>query len=65
MNESKQSIWAKENPYGYRLNVNHPWINRQYERYKKEKREIILSDAQRLEFEDKVIEWLKNKSPEK
>lgn len=45
------SIYAKPNKYGYKLNVNHPQIQPMYERYKKKLGEKILSDSQRLNFE--------------
>lgn len=56
------SIFARDNPSGYQLNVNHPLIRPMYERYKLKLGERILSDAQRLEFERKVILWLETKN---
>ncbi len=52
------SIFAKDNKYGYRLNVNHPWVKKQYERYKAKVNELILSDKQRFDFEEQVLQWL-------
>lgn len=55
------SIYAKPNPYGYRLNINHPDINPHYERYKRKCGTTILSDAQRLEFERLMFAWMERK----
>ncbi len=45
--------------YGYRLNVNHPFINLLYVKYKTEvlktRAEFPISDRERLRFEDKTI----------
>ena len=60
--DKKKSIFARDNPSGYQLNVNHPLIRPMYERYKLKLGERILSDAQRLEFERKVILWLESKN---
>ena len=51
MDNDNDSIYAKPNKYGYKLNVNHPQIQPLYERYKKKLGEKILSDSQRLNFE--------------
>lgn len=48
----------ESNPYGYRLNVNHPWVTRHYERYKVHCGTPILSDKQRLEFESYMLPLL-------
>lgn len=55
------SIYAKENKYGYKLNVNHPQILPLYERYKKKLGEKILSDTQRLAFETMIFKALQKK----
>lgn len=55
------SIYAKENKYGYKLNVNHPQILPLYERYKKKLGEKILSDTQRLTFETIIFKALQKK----
>lgn len=47
-----------DNPYGYRVNINHPRINPYYRRYK-EWRGIAfaaaLSDQERVEFESYML----------
>lgn len=55
------SIYAKPNNYGYKLNVNHPQILPLYERYKKKLGEKILSDTQRLAFETMIFQALQKK----
>lgn len=65
LKNDNRSIFAKDNKYGYRLNVNHPWIKRQYERYKAKVNEIILSDEQRFDFEEQVLQWLQKKMGDK
>ena len=51
--------YTEGNPYGYRLNVNHPKVRELYERYKtKVLHEHIahpVSDAQRVEFENIIL----------
>lgn len=59
--DSNNSIFNHDNPYGYRLNVAHPWVRNQYEKYKDKIGASILSDAERLEFERVVIEFLEKK----
>lgn len=59
-NSKEESIYAVGNPYGYRYNVNHPYINKLYRRFKMWK-DIArpCTDAERWEFEaylDKMIE---------
>lgn len=64
MHEENQSMsfFTKPNKYGYRLNINHPLIFPYYERFKKTKKAIILSDSERLEFEAAIFKALeKNK----
>lgn len=61
-----QSIYTVNNPYGYRLNINHPKIKELFERYKKWKgiaSVYPLSDTQRFEFESYVFGILKKQSP--
>ena len=62
--EKNDSIYAKPNKYGYQLNVNHPTIKPLYERYKEKIGERILSDRQRLEFEQIIISIIKKKKGE-
>ncbi|MBR4627759.1 MAG: hypothetical protein IKO47_08685 [Ruminococcus sp.] len=57
--EHNDSIYAKENPYGFQINVNHPKIRPLYERYKEKIGERILSDIQRREFENHIFSILK------
>ena len=59
--EQNDSIYAKPNSYGYKLNVNHPQILPLYERYKKKLGEKILSDSQRHEFEQIIFRALQKK----
>lgn len=57
------SLFAPQNKYGYKININHPKIKPLYESFKKKKNAIILSDDERFEFESiifKMIEWKKN-----
>lgn len=59
--EQNDSIYAKPNSYGYKLNVNNPQILPLYERYKKKLGEKILSDAQRLTFETMIFQAIAEK----
>lgn len=59
-----ESIYAKNNKYGFRLNVNHPYINKLYLRFKASKVVGInfpLNDIDRREFEVVIIERLQKK----
>ena len=52
------SIYLKNNRYGYRLNLNHPKINELYRRYKEWKGLPVtmpLTDAERRDFEEYVL----------
>lgn len=49
------TVYANPNPYGYKLNINHPLIRPHYERFKVKCNTPILSDAQRFEFERLMI----------
>lgn len=53
-----EDIYTKNNPYGFRINVNHPRIRPIYQRYKKKLGEQILSDNQRRVFELLIFENL-------
>ena len=57
------SIWAKDNPYGFKINVNHPKIRSLYERYKEKVGESILSDRQRQHFEQLIFELIERRKP--
>ena len=66
--EQPQSIYTQGNPYGYRLNLRHPLVQKLYYRYKERmgiSRSTPLSDGERLDFEERVIPWLKEHSHEK
>lgn len=57
-------MFNNNNPYGYRLNVNHPFIRKIYLRYKAKLgvvERVPLSDSQRFEFEEVTINYLKEK----
>lgn len=56
------SIYAKDNPYGYKINVNHPKILPLYQRYKAKIGEVILSDSQRRRFELLIFELIERKN---
>lgn len=62
----EMSIYNNNNPYGYRLNVNHPRIRELYDRYKKWK-DIAgrpPTDEERREFERIIMkkqEFQRNK----
>ena len=56
------SIFAKDNPYGYKINVNHPKIRPLYERYKEKVGESILSDQQRRHFEQLIFELIERRN---
>lgn len=59
-NNNKQiNIYCNPNKYGYKLNINHPYINSLYVRYCKWKNILLtfpLTDQQRFEFEQYVID---------
>ena len=60
------TIYANPNPYGYKLNINHPLIRPHYERFKVKCNTPILSDAERFEFERLMIDALeKNRKKQK
>lgn len=58
------SIYAPENKYGYRININHPKILPLYEAFKRKKNAIILSDAERSEFEAAIFKMIERKRNE-
>lgn len=59
--EEEESIFAKPNKYGYKINVNHPKIRPLYERYKEKVGERILSDQQRRHFELLIFELIERR----
>lgn len=55
------SIFNRNNPYGYRINVNHPSIRPLFEAYYKRigvPFSIPLTHRQRMRFEEAVIELI-------
>lgn len=63
--EDDKSIWTKDNPYTYRININHPKIVPLFERFKKWKGIPVwcpLSDKERFEFERYIRDNLKTKN---
>ena len=62
--ESTDSIFAKENPYGYKLNVNAPEVREFYEFYKAKVGQTILSDHQRRTFEMLYLQMREKKIKE-
>ena len=65
LDEKNDSIFAKQNKYGYKININHPLIRPHYERYKRKLGERILSDAQRFTFETIIFQQIERKKHEK
>ena len=68
MNEynNTTAVYLTCNPYGYRLNINHPRINALYRRYKAWKGltgHLPITDNQRREFESYVVAMLQNETP--
>ena len=62
--EQPQSIYTQGNPYGYRLNLRHPLVQKLYYRYKERlgiSRSTPLSDSERQDFEERVIPWLERR----
>ena len=49
------SIYARPNKYGYRINIDHPQIKPLYEHYKRHIGAIMLSDEQRHHFESLIF----------
>lgn len=61
MSENKINIFAEPNKFGYQININHPKIKPLYERYKRSIKAIILSDAERFEFEKYIFQAIEKK----
>lgn len=59
--EGNNSVFNSDNKYGYKININHPWVKPLYEKYKDKLGKNILSDAERFEFERIIIEFIENK----
>ena len=59
-----EGFYASKNKYGFRLNINHPYINKLYLRFKASKGVGVnfpLNDTDRREFEIVIIERLQKK----
>lgn len=60
------AIFMPPNKYGYRVNILDPRILPHYERFKKSRNIppwCPLSDEERLEFENHILNWYLNKNP--
>ena len=58
MSIDNDNIFLTNNPYGYRININHEKIRDKYERYRKWKKippYVPLSDKERFEFEEFML----------
>ncbi len=60
----RDSIWNANNPYGYKINVNHPDVRPFYDYYKSKLGLKILSDSQRLTFETLFLRMQERKNHE-
>lgn len=61
INKNKDSLFTCENKYGYKLNINNKRIREYYERYKAWKKIPLscpLSDKERFEFEQYLLNKL-------
>lgn len=58
LRSTNDSIYAPPNKYGYKININHPSIRPFYEHYKRRIGAIILSDAERFQFEAAVLKMI-------
>jgi hypothetical protein len=45
------SIILPPNKYGYRVNISHPKVRPLYEKFKRKRKAMILSDQERFAFE--------------
>lgn len=61
--QKQEDVFIENNPYGYHVNINHPEVKPYYERFKKWKgiRIGAPSDAERLEFEQYMIQYWRKK----
>lgn len=54
-------IYALENKWGYKLNVNHPKIRDYYERFKNSRGiSMTCSDSERKEFEGYMLKYIQS-----
>lgn len=58
LKKKDDSIILPPNKYGYRVNINHPKIRPLYEHFKRKKNAIILSNAERFEFEIMILHFI-------
>lgn len=58
------SIFNRENPYGYKININHPKIRPFYDVFKQKYKLKILSDKERFAFEAAIFQMLERKKYE-
>lgn len=56
------TIYAPDNKYGYKININHPKIRPLYERYKEKLNASILSDRERYNFESIIFTMIQRKN---
>lgn len=56
--EPNESIYARPNKYGYRININHPQIKPLYDCYKRHTGAMILSEEQRQHFESLIFQMI-------
>ena len=54
------SVFAPQNKYGYKINVNHPIIRPLYEKCKSKLNIMIMSDQQRHDFETIILRKIEN-----
>lgn len=63
--QTDNRIICEPNKYGYKVNINHPKIRPLYDRFKRIKKAVILSDQERFEFEAAVLKMIESKRREK
>ena len=54
------SVFAPQNKYGYKININHPIIRPLYEKCKLKLNIMIMSDQQRHDFETIILRKIEN-----
>lgn len=64
LKKKDDSIILQPNKYGYQVNINHPKIRPLYERFKMKKNAIILSNAERFEFEMIILNLIERRKHE-
>lgn len=58
LSTGNDSVYAPQNKYDYKININHPKIRPLYEHYKRRIGAIILSDVERFQFEAAIIKMI-------